>query len=190
LAQSHGPFRLTSRTRANSAEVNASIGLNRAMPALLTRISRPEYSYSRWTDHSIHLCFRTPRARFPRTRLLSHVPIVIGTLPVIPTTSWACDLRFDAFPSRDIAPSRPSVGLALIQRSSLRSPPHDRPHVSLSEAFLSAFASCGILPDTPYGWHLLTTSVRARIGLLRSQFPLFASVGRCFPPGFSAVHTG
>src|SRR5262249_21348114 len=41
LAQSHGPFRLTSKTRENSAEVNSSIGLNGAMAALLTRISRP-----------------------------------------------------------------------------------------------------------------------------------------------------
>src|SRR5438128_2270566 len=112
-------------------------------------------SYSRWTGHSVHLCFRTPRARFPRTRLLSHMPVVISTLPVTHTTSWACDLRFDAFPSRGIAPSRHSVGLALLQRYSLRSRAHDRPHVSLSEALLSAFASCGIPPDTPYGWHLL-----------------------------------
>jgi hypothetical protein len=33
-------------------------------------------------------------------------------------------------------------------------------------------------------------SMRARVGLLRSQFPWFASVGRCSPPGFSAVQTG
>src|SRR5687768_15413582 len=26
--------------------------------------------------------------------------------------------------------------------------------------------------------------MRARVALLRSQFPLIASVGRCFPPGF------
>ena len=71
------------------------------------------------------------------------------------TTSRACDLRFDAFPSRGIAPSRHSVGLALLQRYSLRSRAHDRPHVSLSEALLSAFASCGIPPDTPCGWYLL-----------------------------------
>ena len=45
--------------------------------------------------------------------------------------------------------------LALLQRYSLRSRAHDRPHVSLSEALLSAFASCGIPPDTPCGWHLL-----------------------------------
>ena len=118
-------------------------------------VARRHESYSRWTDHSVHLCFRTPRARFPRTRLLSHMPVVINTLPVAHTTSWACDLRFDAFPSRGIAPSRHSVGLALLQRYSLRSRAHDRPHVSLSEALLSAFASCGIPTDTPCGWHLL-----------------------------------
>jgi hypothetical protein len=66
-----------------------------------------------------------------------------------------CDSQTQAFPSRGIAPSRHSVGLALLQRYSLRSRAHDRPHVSLSEALLSAFASCGIPPDTPYGWHLL-----------------------------------
>jgi hypothetical protein len=113
------------------------------------------HSYSRWTDHSIHLCFRTPRARFPRTRLLSHVPVVISTLLVTHTTGWAGDLRFDAFPSRGIAPSRHSVGLALLQRYSHRSRAHDRPHVSLSEVLRSAFASCGIPHNTPCGWHLL-----------------------------------
>ena len=97
--------------------------------------------YSRWIDRSIHLCFRTPRARFPRTRLLSHVPIVISILPGTRTTGWACDLGFGASPLRGIAPSRQSVGLALIQRYSLRSRPHDRPHVSVSEALLSALAS-------------------------------------------------
>ena len=101
------------------------------------------------------LCFKTPRARFPRTRLLSHMPVVISTLPVTHTTSGACDLRFDACPSRGIAPSRHSVGLALLQRYSFRSLAHDRPHVSLSEVLPSAFASCGIPPDTPSGWHLL-----------------------------------
>jgi hypothetical protein len=116
---------------------------------------RYAFGYSRWTDRSIHLCFRTPRARFPRTRLLSHMPVVISTQLVAHPTSWACDLRFGAFPLRGIAPSRHSVGLALLQHYSLRSPAHDRPHVSLSEALLSAFASCGIPPDTPYGWHLL-----------------------------------
>ena len=49
-------------------------------------------SYSRWIERSIHLCFRTPRARFPRTRLLSRAPVVISTLPVVRTTGWPCDL--------------------------------------------------------------------------------------------------
>jgi hypothetical protein len=83
------------------------------------------------------------------------MPVVISTLLVTHPTNWACDLRFDAFPSRGIAPSRRSVGLALLQRYSLRSLAYDRPHVSLSEALLSALASCGIPPDTPCGWHLL-----------------------------------
>jgi hypothetical protein len=83
------------------------------------------------------------------------VPVVISALPIVHTTGWACDLRFGAFPSRSIAPSRSSVGLALLQRYSLRSRTPDRPHVSISEALLSALASCGILPDTPCGWHLL-----------------------------------
>ena len=74
--------------------------------------------------------------------------------------------------------------LALLQRDSLRSLPPHRPHVSLSEVLPSAFASCGIPPDTPSGWHLLPFNRRARIRLCRSQLPCFASVGRCFPPGF------
>ena len=44
---------------------------------------------------------------------------------------------------------------ALMQRDSLRSLTPHRPHVGLSEALPSAFASCGIPPDTPSGWHLL-----------------------------------
>src|SRR5574341_2069604 len=37
------------------------------------------------------------------------------------------------------------------------------------------------------GWHLLhgeTSLTESRGGLLRSQFSLLASVGRCYPPGF------
>jgi hypothetical protein len=43
------------------------------------------------------------------------------------------------------------------------------------------------------GWHLLcgvTGPSEGHVGLLRSQLPLFASVGRCSPPGLSAVQTG
>src|SRR3989442_7865209 len=74
--------------------------------------------------------------------------------------------------------------LALLQHYCTQSRTHHRPHVSLSEVLPPAFASCGIPHDTPYGWHLLMPSMRARVALRRSQFPWFASVGRCFPPGF------
>ena len=43
------------------------------------------------------------------------------------------------------------------------------------------------------GWRLLrevTGLIEGHWGLLRSQFSLFASVGRCSPPGFSTVQTG
>ncbi len=43
------------------------------------------------------------------------------------------------------------------------------------------------------GWHLLcgvTDLTEGQRGLLRSQLPLLASLGRCFPPGLSAVQTG
>ena len=43
----------------------------------------------------------------------------------------------------------------------------------------------------PCGWHLLqSSSRRGHPGLLRSQFPWLTSVGRCSPPGLSAVQTG
>src|SRR5262245_64999689 len=48
-------------------------------------------------------------------------------------------------------------GSSASQHYSLRSRTHDRPHVSISEALPSALASCGILSDTPSGWHLLTS---------------------------------
>ncbi len=43
------------------------------------------------------------------------------------------------------------------------------------------------------GWYLLrepTGLTKGCWGFHRSQFPGLASVGRCFPPGWSAVHTG
>jgi len=98
---------------------------------------------------------QNPACAFPRTRLLSEAPVGKGTPPVPNSTKWACDLRFGAFPWRGIAPSRWHAGLALLQRDSLRSLPPHRPHVSLSAVLPSAFASCGIPPDTPSGWHLL-----------------------------------
>ena len=68
-----------------------------------------------------------------------------------------------------------------------------RPDVSLSRALPLALASSGILlsnslwlAHTPRGDLL----AERRWRLLRSQFPWLASVGRCYPPGFSAVQTG
>jgi hypothetical protein len=58
-------------------------------------------------------------------------------------------------PDRASLPRADARVLALLQRDSLRSLTPHRPHVSLSEVLPSAFASCGIPPDTPYGWHLL-----------------------------------
>jgi hypothetical protein len=43
------------------------------------------------------------------------------------------------------------------------------------------------------GWYLLRGVIglpEGQWGLLRSQLPLLASLGRCSPPGVSAVHTG
>ena len=73
------------------------------------------------------------------------MPLVIGTQLVMTTTSWACVLRFHAFPFQDIAPSCVAWVLALLQPYSLRSPTHHRPDVSLSWALPQAFASSGIL---------------------------------------------
>jgi hypothetical protein len=69
----------------------------------------------------------------------------MGTLLVMTTTIRTCGLRFHASPFQDNAPSRHSVGLALMQLYSLRSPAHHRPDVSLSWALPQAFASSGIL---------------------------------------------
>jgi hypothetical protein len=112
-------------------------------------------------DRSLHPpLLQNPACAFSRTRLLSHVPVVIRTLPVVRTTGWACDLGCGASPSWGIAPSRSRVGLALLQPSSLRSRTPDRPHVSISEAFPSALAAGGIRSDTPSGWPLLPSPER------------------------------
>jgi hypothetical protein len=80
--------------------------------------------------------------------------------------------------------------LALMQRYSPRPLPHDRPHVSVSEALPSAFASCGILADTPYGWYLLKPMCERTCRITPFPVSMVASVGRCSPPGFVAVQTG
>src|SRR4030095_9792544 len=72
--------------------------------------------------------------KFPFTRLLSDVPLVMGTLLVMIATIRACDLRVRASPFQDIAPSCIAWVLALRQPYFLRSPAHHRPDVSLSWA--------------------------------------------------------
>src|SRR5215475_14422694 len=61
---------------------------------------------------------------FGGTRLLSDAPSVRGIRPPVGQT---CGLTFRASPLWDIAPSRHSMGLALLQRYSSRSRTHHRP---------------------------------------------------------------
>ena len=82
--------------------------------------------------------------------LLSSVPFRLHTPPV---GLVICGLA--PHPHRASLPHTSAWVLALMQRYSLRSLTHYRPHVSISETLLSALASCGIPPDTPCGWHLL-----------------------------------
>ena len=101
---------------------------------------------------------QNPACAFPRTRLLSEVPVVTGTRPVkkspveLVLWSWAPSLCWASLPYAT------AWVLAHVQRYCPRSRPPHRPHVSVSEALPSALASCGILPDTPCGWRLLTTT--------------------------------
>jgi hypothetical protein len=83
------------------------------------------------------------------------------------------------------------VGLARVQSSCVRLLAHHRPHVSISEAFPPAVAACGIPPDTPCGWHLLTTT-RESTGQVYVVPRLHWSTpsGDAIQPGFMAVHTG
>ncbi len=126
-------------------------------------------------DRSIHLCFKTVRAG-----LLAHgssvmCPLSSGICPaVVKTAVEICNLTVRTSPLRGIAPSRQCVGLALVQSYCVRLLAHHRPHVSISEALPSALASCGIPPDTPCGWHLLTTTRESTCQVI--SFP--GSIGR------------
>src|SRR5688572_18472998 len=66
--------------------------------------------YSRWTDHSIHLCFKTPHATFAARGSSVMCPLSWASrereLPARPT----CDLTVHASPWRDIASSRQGAG--------------------------------------------------------------------------------
>jgi hypothetical protein len=93
---------------------------------------------------------------FCGTRLLSDAPFVMRHLSSCckqPSRLMIC--RFAPLPCGTSLPHAAARVLALLQRYSLRSPAHHRPHVSISEALPSALASCGIPPDTACGWHLL-----------------------------------
>jgi hypothetical protein len=60
-----------------------------------------------------------------------------------------------AFRVRTALPHAEARGLALLQLYCGRLPAPHRPHVSISEACPPAWASGGIPPQTPCGWHLL-----------------------------------
>src|SRR5262245_27516645 len=74
--------------------------------------------------------------------------------------------------------------LALMQHYCDRSPAHHRPHVSLSEALPQPLLLVGSLTTRHAVGTCSPRWVRGRVALRRSQLPFFASVGRCFPPGF------
>src|SRR5262249_30990136 len=117
----------------------------------MSRLSR----YSRWTDRSVHLCSKTPHACFHARGSSVRCPLAKAFIQctISPDELVICGLA----PCADGAslPRADARVLALLQRDSLRSLTPHRPHVSLSEVLPSAFASCGIPPDTPSGWHLL-----------------------------------
>src|SRR5262249_269495 len=69
-----------------------------------------ETSYSRWTDHSIHLCSKTVRAIFMAHGSSLMRPLSSGIPLLLHTVVGTCDLTVHASPLRDIAPSRRSAG--------------------------------------------------------------------------------
>jgi hypothetical protein len=102
-------------------------------------------------------------------------------------------------PHRASLPHTSAWVLALVPRSSLRSRPHDRPHVSIAETFRSALAACGIPPDTPCGWSLLMSQHESTcqvppcpvpiVRILRAvrSTGLLGSADRSVPPVAGAV---
>ncbi len=94
-------------------------------------------------DRSLHPPLLQNRAcGFPRTRLLSDMPFCHkASVQLLHTAIETCHLTGRASPLRGITPSRRSAGLALMQPSCVRLLAHHRPHVSISEALPSAFAS-------------------------------------------------
>jgi hypothetical protein len=149
--------------------------------------------YSRWRDRSLHLCFKTVRATFAAHGSSVMCPLVEVSVWLSPTAQRTCDLTFRASPLRGIAPSRLHAGssafLALLLLITCTSP-------SSRQLILGITPGLGFLRNpSPSAMRLapapvVHTARRGQTGLLRSQVPWFASVGRCSPPGLSAVHTG
>ena len=81
-------------------------------PCPLSPLSFPCISYSRWTDRSLHLCFKTVRATFAAHGSSVMCPLSQVSVWLLTTAVETYDLLFRASPLRDIAPSRRSVGLA------------------------------------------------------------------------------
>src|SRR2546426_8914593 len=138
---------------------------------------------------------RPPLVAIPSVRDTAHTFAAHGSSvmrPLLQVSVWlsqtaqtTCDLTFRASPLRGIAPSRVHVGssafLALLLLITCTSP-------SSRQRILGITPGLGFLRNpSPYAMRLAPAPVvsrRGRTGLLRSQFPWFASVGRCSPPGF------
>jgi hypothetical protein len=68
------------------------------------------HSYSRWTDRSLHLCFKTVRATFAAHGSSVRCPLSRVSVRLSKAAGQTCDLMFRASPLRGIAPARRSVG--------------------------------------------------------------------------------
>jgi hypothetical protein len=143
-------------------------------------------------DRSLHPPLLQNRAcHFHGTRLLSVVMLVTHTWrQVVPP--WLGKSAFgggrhDALPGRH-------QGLALCLGSSPLTHSLTFHNAVLTSAYPGHYPGPWLLEESFPIRHAVGTYSdlcrRARMRLLRSQFPLLASLGRCFPPGFSAVLTG
>jgi hypothetical protein len=68
------------------------------------------YSYSRWTDRSVHLCFKTVRATFAAHGSSVMCPLSRVAVRLSKAAGQTGDLMFCASPLQGIAPSRHGVG--------------------------------------------------------------------------------
>ena len=121
---------------------------------------------------------------FCGTRLLSEVPFTIGVW-LAKIASQTCGLAFHASPLQGIAPSRSRTGSSAFPALLL---PNHLHFTVLTSAYPRHDPRPWLLEESLPVHHTVGTcsrlSRRGRTGLLRSQFPWLASVGRCSPPGF------